>query len=46
MCLIGCAGPPTLECEGFSGLAPRRYCKEDIIRVQRLLESRVYSTML
>jgi hypothetical protein len=30
---------PAQTCEGYSGLAPRRYCKEDIIRVQRLLES-------
>jgi hypothetical protein len=27
-------------CEGYSGLAPRRYCKETLHRVQRLIESR------
>jgi hypothetical protein len=27
-------------CEGYSGLVPRRYCKETLLRVQRLLESR------
>jgi hypothetical protein len=27
-------------CEGYSGLVPRRYCKETLLRVQRLIESR------
>jgi hypothetical protein len=24
-----------MRCEGYSGLAPRRYCKEALIRVQK-----------
>jgi Integrase core domain len=28
------------ECEGYSGLVQRRYCKETLLRVQRLIESR------
>jgi hypothetical protein len=27
-------------CEGYSALVPRRYCKETLLRVQRLIESR------
>jgi hypothetical protein len=27
-------------CEGYSGLVPRRYCKETLPIVQRLIESR------
>jgi hypothetical protein len=32
--------PEALYCEGYSGLDPRRYCKETLLRVQRLVESR------
>jgi hypothetical protein len=27
-------------CEGYSGLAQRRYCREALLRVQRLVQSR------
>jgi hypothetical protein len=29
-----------LQCEGYSGLVPRRYSKETLLRVQMLIESR------
>jgi hypothetical protein len=35
--LNDCVGP---NCEAYSGLVPRRYCKKALPRVQRLIESR------
>jgi hypothetical protein len=31
--------PTDQPCEGYSGLVPRRYCKDTLPRVQRLIES-------
>jgi hypothetical protein len=36
---LAIAGAIGYDCEGYSGLAPRRYCKGTLLRFQRLIES-------